>query len=246
MLYALMVLAVLAGVAANRIAGLGFALIVAPALILLLGPFEGVFLVNICGTISAALVVTRVWRHIDWRKFAMLTVPSLVTIVPGIWVSVRYAGPGLQIGIGAFLIVALTVSLIVRRSYRRVNPKPSAVISGATAGFTAATAGVGGPPVSVHAVITRWDQRSFAATLQPYFVVTGIATVAGKIIASPGGLPSYEWWLWAVLVVSMVAGLGLGELLSRWVSASAARVTVIALAYLGAALAVVEGVRGLG
>src|SRR5690625_1070337 len=168
-LYLLVILAVVLGALAQRVAGLGFAMISAPMLVLLLGAFDGVLMVNLCGAISATLIITRVWQYIDWRQFVMLLIPALIFIVPGAIISVRLAGPVLQISVGAILVLALSMSMLVRRAFHRPPVLPSALVAGAVSGFTNVTAGIGGPALSVHAVLTRWDPRIFAATVQPYF-----------------------------------------------------------------------------
>lgn len=245
MLYVLVILAVVLGALAQRVAGLGFAMISAPMLVLLLGAFDGVLMVNLCGAVSALLIITRVWRRIDWHQFTLLLVPALITIVPGTIVSVRYAGPVLQIVVGAILVVGLSGSLLVRRAFRHVPSTPSAMISGAVAGFTNATAGIGGPALSVHAVLTRWDPWVFAATVQPYFVVTGSVAFVAKIVGSPEGLPDYAWWLWLMVLGAILGGLVIGERLSRVVSQRATARAVIVLAYAGGIVAIIDGVLAL-
>ena len=244
-LYVLVIFAVILGALAQRVAGLGFAMISAPMLVLLLGAFDGVLLVNLCGAVSALLIITRVWRRIDWRQFGLLLIPALITIIPGTIVSVRYAGPVLQIVVGAILVVGLSGSLIVRRAFRRVPATPSALIAGAVSGFTNATAGIGGPALSVHAVLTRWDPWVFAATVQPYFVITGSVAFVAKIAGSPGGLPDYQWWLWVMVLGAILAGLAIGERLSRVVSQRATAIAVIVLAYSGGIVAIVDGALAL-
>ncbi|MGC0272566.1 TSUP family transporter [Pseudactinotalea sp. Z1739] len=246
MLYVLVILAVFIGALAQRATGLGFAMISAPVLVLLLGAFDGVLLVNLCGAVAALLIITRVWHLIDWRQFRLLTVPALLAVVPGTIISVLFTGPGLQIIVGVILIVALTASLIVRRSFRPVAITPSALLSGAVSGFTNTTAGVGGPALSVHAVLTRWDHRAFAATIQPYFVVSGMVAFIAKVAAAPEGLPAYAWWLWLMIVGAILTGLAAGEWVSTRISARAARIAVILLAYGGGVVAVIDGVLAAG
>jgi len=237
---------VFTGALAQRATGLGFAMISAPVLVLLLGAFDGVLLVNLCGAVAALLIITRVWHLIDWRQFWLLTVPALLAVIPGTIVSVLFTGPGLQIIVGATLIVALTVSLVVRHSFRPVATTPSALIGGAVSGFTNTTAGVGGPAHSVHAVLTRWDQRMFAATIQPYFVISGMIAFGAKVATAPEGFPAYPWWLWLAIGLAILTGLAAGERVSTRISQRAARIAVILLAYGGGFLAIVDGARMLG
>lgn len=237
--------AVLLGAMAQRVSGMGFALVVAPVLVLLIGPFEGVLLVNLCGAVSALIVISRVWRSIDWRQFAMLAVPAVFAIIPGAFLSVLIGGPVLQIVVGGILVVALTISLLMNHFDRRVAQIPAALISGTASGFMSATAGVGGPGMSVYAVLTRWEQKSFAATIQPIFVLIGVTSFVSKVLLNETGLPDYDWWLWVLIIASTVVGLTLGEFVARWVSVRAARISVIVISYLGGFLAIIDGTVSL-
>jgi uncharacterized protein len=237
-------LAVLVGAMAQRVSGMGFALTAAPVLVLLIGPFEGVLLVNLAGAASAAIVISRVWRDIDWRQFAKLVIPALLAIIPGAFVSVLLGGPTLQIVVGVILVGALTVSLLINRAEKRVAQTPAAIISGAASGFMSATAGTGGPGMGVYGVLTRWEHRSFAATIQPFFVVLGTTSFVTKVLLSDHGLPGYEWWVWPLIVACTLVGLALGELVSRVISVRVARLSVIVISYLGGIAAIIDGVFG--
>jgi uncharacterized membrane protein YfcA len=238
-------LAVILGAMAQRVSGMGFALVAAPVLVLLIGPFDGPLMVNICGAASAFIVLTRVWRHVDWGQYARLVVPALLAIVPGSLVAVLLAGPILQIVIGSILVLALTMSLVVTRSDRLFSRTPAAIGAGAASGFMSATAGISGPPIGIYGILTRWEHRPFAATLQPYFVTLGTAAFVGKIVADGGRLPDYDWWLWVLIVACTIVGLTVGEVIARRISAAVARRVVIAISYLGGIAAIIDGVVAL-
>ena len=220
---------------------MGFALIAAPVLILLVGPFDGVLLVNLAGAVSSLIVLVRVWRNIDWRQFRRLVIPAVLTIIPGAYISVTLGGPELQIAVGAILVLALTVSLLIGRADAVVPRTPAALLSGAASGFMSATAGVGGPGMTVYAVLTRWEHRAFAATIQPVFVCLGLTSFFTKLMLNETGLPHYDWWIWPLIIVCTLVGLGLGEFVSRLVSVRIARITVIAISYAGGIAAIVDG-----
>lgn len=238
-------LAVILGAMAQRVSGMGFALVAAPVLVLLIGPFDGPLMVNICGAASASIVLTRVWRNVDWRQYVRLVVPALLAIIPGSIVAVLLGGPTLQIVIGALLVLALTASLLVTRSDRVFARTPTAIGAGAASGFMSATAGISGPPIGIYGILTRWEHRPFAATLQPYFVTLGTSAFLGKILADGGRLPDYEWWLWVLIVACTLVGLTLGEVLARRISAAVARRVVIAISYLGGIAAIIDGAIAL-
>ncbi|AMB60155.1 sulfite exporter TauE/SafE family protein [Microterricola viridarii] len=240
-MFALVVVSVLLGAFAQRITGMGFALVVSPMLVILLGPFDGVLIVNLCGVLSSLLIIPRVWKHIEWRTFVWLAVPALLAIVPGSLLAATLGGPQLQLGVGLLVIAALTVSLVVTRTEHTIPRRPAAIVAGAASGFMNTAAGVGGPALSVYAVLTRWPQAQFAATLQPYFVVIGSASLLTKFVFSGGALPQLEASSWLFVVLALLAGLGLGELLHTRISHRAARTAVIWIAYLGGTAAVVDG-----
>ena len=183
---------VLVGAFAQRVTGMGFALIAAPALVVLLGPFDGVIIVNACAVLSSLLILPRVWRFIDWSRFGWLVVPAVVGTGAGALVAARLPGPVLQLGIGILVVVALTVSLLVTRTEHVATGRAPAIVTGAASGFMNAAAGVGGPALSIYAVATRWPQAAFAATAQPYFVVIGLSSLLGKLAASGWVLPDVD------------------------------------------------------
>ncbi len=142
---------------------------------------------------------------------------------------------------GALVLVALTLSLVVTRADRVTARLPTGLLTGAASGFMSATAGVSGPGASIYAVLTRWEHRQFAATVQPFFATLGAAAFVGKVLALPDGLPDYDWWLWPLILGCTVVGLTVGERLARVVSARAARRSVVALAYAGGVVALLDG-----
>ena len=241
----LVTLSVFVGAASQRITGMGFALIASPAIVIVLGAFDGVIVVNLCAVVSSLLILPRVWRYVEWARFTWLVVPALVGTAAGAVVAARLPGPVLQFGVGVLVIVALTVILIVTRTSHRATGRSPAIIAGAASGFMNATAGVGGPALSVYAVATRWPQAGFAATAQPYFVVIGTASLVGKLAATGWAMPGLDVATWAWVVVALLAGLGAGELLHARVSHVVARVAVIVIAYLGGAAAVIDGALDL-
>lgn len=238
-------LSVLVGAAAQRITGMGFALIASPALVILLGPFDGVIVVNLCAVLSSLLILPRVWRAIEWRRFSWLVLPAFVGTAAGALVATLVPGPVLQLGVGVLVVVALTVTLLVTRTEHTASGPSPAIIAGTASGFMNASAGVGGPALSVYAVATRWPQAAFAATAQAYFVAIGFAALAGKLAATGWAVPALEPGAWPLVIGALLVGLLIGELAHRHVSHRAARVAVIVIAYAGGTAALVDGALDL-
>jgi uncharacterized membrane protein YfcA len=108
-----------------------------------------------------------------------------------------------------------------------------------------ATAAVGGPAVTAYAVLSRWEQRRFGATLQPYFLSTGTASLLAKATATGGHWPALEVWEWALVLMCMIAGIMIGDIVARRITGETVRHIVIGIAYAGAALAIVNGTAHL-
>ncbi|WP_336853048.1 sulfite exporter TauE/SafE family protein [Sinomonas albida] len=248
-MFALVLLAVVAGAMAQRVAGLGFGLMVSPILVVLLGPLDGVMIVNACGATSSLLILSRVWRDVEWRRYLGLMVPGFAGIAVGAYLASHVPAAPLEIGIGVLLLVGLLASQLVARARRRLEGPVDGLgvmaASGFSSGLMNAAAAVGGPAVTAYAVLSRWDQRRFGATLQPYFITTGTTSLLAKALATGGHWPALELWQWVLVFVCMLIGIVVGDLLARRVAGETVRRFVIGIAYAGAALAIVNGISHL-
>jgi uncharacterized membrane protein YfcA len=99
--------------------------------------------------------------------------------------------------------------------------------------------------VSAYALLARWPQRPFAATLQPFFVCIGTVTLVAKLLLDPSQAPVLAPWMWIAIGVAIVAGIFLGEKLARFVRDDQARLFVVVIAFIGAGLAVVKGLADM-
>jgi len=241
MILTMMLVLVVVGAVAQRVAGLGFAMLVAPFLVLLLGPHHGVFVVNVCGMISSLLIIPRVWLDIDWSMFRWLTPAALAGTIPGALIAAALPAGPLSLVIGAVVLAALVLSLLLSRADVVVTGRPARAAAGVLSGLTNAMAGVGGPAVSAYAVLARWPQRPFAATLQPFFAAMGAAVIITKLILDPTQAPEIGWWVWAAITVAIVAGIFGGEWVQRYVSDRSARLFVLFVAFVGAFTALGKG-----
>lgn len=235
-----LLLAVLTGSAMQRLTGLGFALVAAPFIVLLSGPVTGVILVNICGALTSAAVLVRVLPHVEWRKYVILVPAALLGIVPGAIIVQNVPGPWLEVFVGLIVLLSLSLSLTLRAPRNHPGLRPL-VIAGSVSGLMNTTAGVGGPALSVYAIATRWEQTPFAATMQPYFMTIGAASVTAKLLAQPAAMPQMTPGEWIGLVLAIVIGLVTGEVLGKRIHPAAARRLMIVLAYAGAIIAAGRG-----
>lgn len=244
-MFALVLIAVVAGAVAQRVAGLGFGLMVSPVLVVLLGPLDGVMIVNACGAASSLLILSRVWRDVEWGRYVGLIVPGFAGIALGAFIASRVPEAPLEIGIGVALIAGLVVSQIVARARAHVDGLGVMAASGFASGLMNAAAAVGGPAVTAYAILARWDQRRFSATLQPFFITTGTTSIVSKAFATGWHWPALEAWQWGAVLACMLLGIVIGDVLAHRLPGSAVRPAVIGIAYAGAVMAIVNGVGQL-
>lgn len=226
--------AVFAGAATQRVTGLGFALVAAPFLVLVLGPFEGVLVSNALGLAVSLGVLAFTWRHVDLRRVGLLAAPALAAVPVGAWVARTLPGPQLLVVIGSVVLVGLTAVLCFRRA-RVFRGKRGAVSAGALSGFMNASAGVGGPAITLYALSTDWREPTFVPSMQCYFAVISAGSLAAK------GLPQMSPVTALAVLAALVLGLVAGQVASRWVTPDRARSAVAGIALLGAAGTVVKG-----
>src|SRR5690606_4963528 len=220
---------------------MGLGLVAAPVLTVLLGASVGVLVSNVAA-IAAALLVLRALRdRVDWRRVGTILPLMLVGSLLGA-LTVREADSAwLDVIVGGSVLVALAASALLRRRVR-ISGRPVAVLTGLAAGFMNTTSGVAAPAWTAYALATRWDHRSFAATMQPLLLVMNTMSVATKL--GLGAIPAHAtpaWWVWPVLLACVGTGVLLGTVLSRRVPTPVASRIALLVALAGALTALVRG-----
>ena len=242
----LILFAVFLGALSQRVTGMGFGLVSGPFLVLLLDPFSGVILVNICGIVASFSVFVRTFAEVEWPPFRHLALGAVLGTIPGALLSAALPTAPLQILIGVLIVVSLISSLTLGKLGRTIPANlGTRLTAGLFSGAMSAAAGAGGPAVSAYAVLTNWEQRSFAATLQPFLVVGTASAVVMKVIVHGGTWPHLEAGVWIGLGLVLVAGLAGGDWLARYIDVGVARIGMLVLAFGGGIAALVKGLQAL-
>ena len=175
--------AVFVGAVTQRISGMGFAMMVAPFVVLAVGPSQGVVLVNLCGAAVALVTMLSLRHDVRWSTFGWLIGSSVVGVVVGAVVVRSLDVPVFQVLVGSVLLLAVLGSVLAARTSLRVAGRRWTVAAGASTGALVAAAGIGGPPMTIYAVLSRWDQRCFG---RDHAAVPG----GGVLVAVGAG----AWW----------------------------------------------------
>jgi uncharacterized membrane protein YfcA len=230
----LLSLAVLGGAGAQRLFGMGFALVTAPFLVLLRGPVQGVLLANVLSLVVNAVVLGITWRAVELRRGVVLAASALPLLPIGAWVAGWLPAPLLMVVIGSLIMISLLATMVSKRGI--VLPGTGATVAaGAMSGFMNVTAGVGGPALSIYALSTRWNHQSFVATAQLLGVIVNTASVAIR------GLPRLTSAQATVALCALAGGVVVGQRLTARINADVARRFLVGLALTGAAATMLKG-----
>ncbi|KUN10643.1 hypothetical protein AQI95_02380 [Streptomyces yokosukanensis] len=229
---------VLLGGCVQWLTGMGFALVAVPALVLLLGPVDGVVLANCAAGAISVVGLAGGWRRVRPAAMVPLCLAAACTVPAGAWTTRQLPRPVLLLVMGALVTAAV---LLVMRGARipALRGGRGAVAAGALGGFMNAAAGVGGPPVSLYALNAGWTVREFVPNAQFY----GVAVNALSLAAN--GTPRLTGAQWAVVAAAMAIGALIGNAIAARTPEHRARCLVLVLALAGGATAMAKGLWGM-
>ncbi|MCX5361951.1 sulfite exporter TauE/SafE family protein [Streptomyces sp. NBC_00124] len=229
---------VLLGSSVQWLTGMGFALVAVPALILLLGPPQGVVLANCASGAICVVGLAGGWRRVRPRAMVPLCVAAACTVPAGAWMTRQLPEPVLLLVMGGLVTGAV---LLVMRGVRvpALRGTKGAVVAGAAGGFMNSAAGVGGPPVSLYALNAGWTVREFVPNAMFYGVVVNAFSVAAN------GVPELNGTRWVAVIAAMAAGGVIGKGLAGRIPEERARLLVLLLALAGGVTALGKGLWGL-
>lgn len=234
--------AILVGTVLQRLSGNGVGLVVAPVLAVLMGPALGVLITNSTTVVCSFLVMLATVRDVDWKRCLIFIPFALPGAVLAAFV-VRGADPAwLNIVIGSVVLVALVLTFGTP-AVPHVRSHGLTAATGLVSGFLNTCAGVAAPVMVMYAKFTRWDQRSYAATLQPTYWAMGTFALAMMLMVGTTDSDQVPpWWLFVLILITVVVGVMMGTWLAREVSVGTARRVAITLGGLGSVTAILRGV----
>lgn len=225
-------LMVAVGAVAQATTGFGFSLVSAPFLI---AAYEAPLGVQLNLVLSIAInigLLLRGGRTADVRRALQLLVPAaLATIAVG--AAIRNADQRPLTIVAGVVCLAGTAVLASGATSRRLEGPVASAAVGAASGAMNVTAGIGGPPIALFAVNAGWSPEIARPTMQLFFL--GINTVALTILGTPDELPLGA-------IGALAIGLVIGRLALGRVPAHTIRRLTLALAAIGAVLAIARGV----
>lgn len=196
--------------------GFGDAVVAMPILAVMLGLRTATPLVAFLGPTISILILAANWRKVEFKTAGRLIVASLVGIPFGVYGLSRLPETPLKIALGAIILAYGLTGLAKPGATISNEPRHFPWIVGWVAGVLGGAYNTNGPPIVAYGMLRGWPPESFRATLQGYFLPTGLAIVAGHGLAG----------LWTPVVVrsyltalpAIVAGVFLGGRLNKRIS----------------------------
>jgi hypothetical protein len=158
--------------------GFGDALIAMPLLTLVVGVQTATPLVAFVGPTVAITIVWRNWHSIDLKATWHLVFASLIGIPIGVLVLKTAPEETVKRVLG-LLIILISLYNLVRPKLMTLYQRKWAYLFGFVAGVLGGAYNTSGPPVVIYGALRRWPPERFRATLQGYFLPTGLLTLAG-------------------------------------------------------------------
>src|SRR5699024_10750571 len=154
------------------------AMLLAPFAVVALGTHQGIMITMVLATIASLLMVPSMWRDIEWSKVGWIAIPAVISTPLASWVGTLLNTSFVYILVCLLLMVGLGAALIMRATSVPISGSSAQVFAGLGAGAGGVLAGVGGLAMTIYGVLSRWSVASFAASLQPIWILVSVATLA--------------------------------------------------------------------
>jgi uncharacterized membrane protein YfcA len=192
--------------------GFGDALVGMPLLALVIPLRAATPLMAMVAPVLSVGLLVREWRHIDFRSSMRLVLSTVAGIPLGLLILARVEEKPVNLVLAAVIILFAAYSL-ARPGLLRLRTEAAAPVFGFVAGILGAATNTNGPPVVLYGALRGWQPEAFRATLQSYFLPTGLAILAGQGIAGLWTRPVVTAFLASLpaAVLAVVLGAALGR-----------------------------------
>lgn len=226
--------AVAAGALAQAVTGLGFSLVCAPVMVLVLGPATGVRLANMCSVAVSTVGLVTHRAHVDVRAALGLLIPAIVITPLVVTVVHRTSADALSVAAGCITLLSVA-ALASGLRVRELRGRGGAVIAGCVSATMNVIGGLSGPAVAMYGVNADWEPDRMRGTFQLYFLALNVVAVIALGPLRIGATRAL------VLLAAIAVGFATGHLLGRRMPAETVRRLVLLVAAGGGIAAIVRG-----
>ncbi len=180
--------------------GFGDALIAMPLLAMIVGVQVATPLTAMGATTIAITILVRAWKKVDIKAAWRLVITTWIGIPVGIYF--LKAAPELVVksllgititGFGLYNLFVANLPHLLNENW--------AYLTGFIAGILGGAYNTNGPPVVIYGMLRRWDPEKFRATLQGYFLPTGLAILISHGLAGMWTQQVVNLYLYSIPVI---------------------------------------------
>jgi uncharacterized protein len=233
---ALTITSVVVGALVQGAIGIGFGLVVVPALALI----QPALLPAVPLLVSlplTGLIAARERHAIDRTGMPLLLAGRVVGTAAAVWLLVALTDSALEILFG---VVILGVAAISFRLPLITPSRTAKLLAASVSGLFATTAAIGGPPLAL--LYQRRPGPEVRSTLSMVFLLGGLLSLGGLVTA--GRLETTHLLVSLLLAPAMIVGFTLSRPLARFLDRGWLRPAVLAFAAAGGLLAILRGLTG--
>jgi uncharacterized membrane protein YfcA len=183
--------------------GFGDALLAMPLLAMVMGLRVASPIVAFTGVVISLIILLFDRNAIDFKSTWRLIVATIVGVPFGLWLLNHVPEQIVKWVLGITLIAYGGINLFAPK-YPHLRHERYAFPFGFVAGILAGAYNTNGPPIAIYGILRRWSPEYFRATMQCYFLFSGITTIIAHSLAG----------LWTPLVwhlsLAALPGVGLG------------------------------------
>jgi uncharacterized protein len=230
----LAILAVLSfgSAAVQSVTGFGFAVIVTPFYVALLGTSTGIQAVIAVTSVISLVVVPRIRAAILVPLLVRLSIGSLCGLLPGLYAYRNLEPSVVRVAIGLLIVAFSLLTLAARPGRPQVRgPLPTRPVFDLAAGFvsgvTTALMGMSGPPILIYLMLAHTDKEAIRATLLAFFAFSYLATLLVHVATV--GVAAEIWAVSGMMLPAAAAGALLGDRIAGKLSQRAFERAVLAI-----------------
>jgi len=187
--------------------GFGDALIAMPLLTLLVGIKTATPLTALIATTIATIILIKNWRKVDIKAARRLIVASLAGIPFGL-VLLKTAPEAIVTKLLGGILFLFGLYRLIRPQFPPLRGPIWAYLFGFFAGILGGAYNTNGPLIVVYSSLRRWQPPEFRATLQGYFLPTGLLIIIGHGIAGLWTHQVISFYLYALPVILLSIAVG--------------------------------------
>ena len=214
------------------LSGFGSILLSLPLLALFLEIKAVIPLVALFGLSITIVLLVQLWHHLDWKKILPLFLGALPGIPVGVFFLKKLDKEPIQWFLGIVLVSYSLYSLFIGSPKKGIK-QAWVYLFGFFSGCLGGALSAAGPPVIVYTSLQPWSKDTIKATLQGFFLVSGIVVVFSH--AMSGVTTAAVLRLFLTSLPLLVAGTYAGSrFYGRINEHDYKRIMLILLAFLGA------------